>query len=128
MNPKGNCKYVIDISPHRPLCDHPFMMTGGGPSSAECDGCEWYESEEWIRRPVDLNGKPVHVGDEKELFSQMRVNYMMVPEGEPCVGTVVGICEDNIVLVESPTWNVERGIRSDAYQRINARWLSDVND
>ena len=35
------CKYLIDISPYDPLCDHPCRLYGGGAVEAECETCQF---------------------------------------------------------------------------------------
>ena len=37
----SKCKYLIDISPYDPLCDHPCRLYGGGAVEAECETCQY---------------------------------------------------------------------------------------
>lgn len=37
----SKCKYLIDISPYDPLCDHPCRLYGGGAVEAECETCQF---------------------------------------------------------------------------------------
>lgn len=37
----SKCKYLIDISPYDPLCDHPCRLYGGGTVEAECETCQF---------------------------------------------------------------------------------------
>lgn len=37
----SKCKYLIDISPYAPLCEHPCKLYGGGAVEADCDVCEY---------------------------------------------------------------------------------------
>ena len=38
----SKCKYLIDISPYDPLCDHPCRLYGGGAVEAECETCQYH--------------------------------------------------------------------------------------
>lgn len=49
----SKCKYLIDISPHDPLCDHPCRLYGGGAVDAECETCQ-YRIEDLERENVKL--------------------------------------------------------------------------
>lgn len=37
----SKCKYLIDISPYDPLCNHPCRLYGGGAVEAECETCQY---------------------------------------------------------------------------------------
>lgn len=39
----ADCRHLIDISPYPALCEHPFFLYGGAPTTARCDGCGWFE-------------------------------------------------------------------------------------
>ena len=37
----SKCQHLIDISPYKPLCDHPCRLYGGGAVEAECETCQY---------------------------------------------------------------------------------------
>ena len=49
----SKCKYLIDISPYDPLCDHPCRLYGGGAVEAECETCQ-YRIEDLERENAKL--------------------------------------------------------------------------
>lgn len=54
----SKCKYLIDISPYDPLCDHPCRLYGGGAVEAECETCQY--------RIEDLEAENAKLQDELE--------------------------------------------------------------
>lgn len=67
----SKCKYLIDISPYDPLCDHPCRLYGGGAVDAECETCQYrmedLEAENTkLREPVADMWEYIYIGTAQD--------------------------------------------------------------
>lgn len=68
----SKCKYLIDISPYDPLCDHPCKTYGGGAVDAECETCQ-YRIEDLERENEKLQAENKNLMANYEM---LRESYM----------------------------------------------------